>query len=69
EGLWGLGTFEVERRLREEYGRDAGILCIGPAGENLVRYANVMSQEGRGGGRPGIGAVMGSKRLKAVVIK
>jgi aldehyde:ferredoxin oxidoreductase len=42
-------------------------LCIGQAGENLVKFANIVSQEGRAGGRPGIGAVMGSKKVKAVV--
>jgi aldehyde:ferredoxin oxidoreductase len=46
-----------------------GVVSIGQAGENMVKYANVISQEGRGGGRPGIGAVMGSKNLKAVAIK
>jgi len=66
--LWGLGTFEAEERLTREHGRGAGILAIGPAGENLVKYATVVSQRGRSGGRPGMGAVMGSKRLKAVVI-
>ena len=66
--LWGLSTFEAERRLRERHGRGAGVLVIGPAGENLVRYATVVSQEGRAGGRPGMGAVMGSKKLKAVVL-
>jgi aldehyde:ferredoxin oxidoreductase len=65
--LWGLGSFETEKNLRNIYGRLAGILCIGPGGENLVKFANVVSQEGRAGGRPGIGAVMGSKNLKAVV--
>ena len=69
EDYWGLGSFETERRLHEEHGNEAGILTIGPAGENLVRYATVVSQEGRSGGRPGIGAVMGSKKLKAVVIE
>ncbi|MDK2383835.1 MAG: aldehyde ferredoxin oxidoreductase N-terminal domain-containing protein, partial [Candidatus Korarchaeota archaeon] len=69
EDLWGLDTFEAERRLRKTYGRFAGILVIGPAGENLVRYATILSQEGRSGGRPGIGAVMGSKKLKAIVIR
>lgn len=67
DDLWGLSTFEAERRLRERHGKGAGILVIGPAGENLVRYATVVSQEGRAGGRPGMGAVMGSKKLKAVV--
>ncbi len=67
--LWGLDTFTVERRLKEVHGRDIGVVLIGPAGENLVKYATVVSQEGRAGGRPGMGAVMGSKKLKAVVFK
>jgi aldehyde:ferredoxin oxidoreductase len=68
ENLWGHGTFETERKLREMHGRKIGVLSIGQGGENLVKYANIISQEGRGGGRPGIGAVMGSKELKAIVI-
>lgn len=67
--LWGLGTHETENRLYKEYGKDSGILMIGPAGENLVNYATVISEYGRSGGRPGMGAVMGSKKLKAVVIR
>jgi len=66
--LWGLNAFEVEERLRGVYGPTAGILEIGQAGENLVKFANIVSQKGRGGGRPGMGAVMGSKNLKAMVI-
>ncbi|CAB50110.1 tungsten-containing formaldehyde ferredoxin oxidoreductase [Pyrococcus abyssi] len=69
EGLWGKGTFETERELKKIHGKNVGILSIGPAGENLVKFAVVMSQEGRAAGRPGMGAVMGSKKLKAVVIK
>ena len=69
EGLWGLGAIEAERKLREKHGKDLGILTIGPAGENLVNYATIVSQEGRAGGRPGVGAVMGSKKAKAIVIK
>ena len=67
EYLWDLNSFETEERLISIYGRNVGILCIGQAGENLVRYATIVSQEGRSGGRPGMGAVMGSKVLKAVV--
>jgi aldehyde:ferredoxin oxidoreductase len=67
--LWGLNTFETEAALKEKYGRKAGIVSIGQGGENLVNFACVMSQEGRGGGRPGMGAVMGSKNLKALVIE
>lgn len=69
EDLWGLDSFEAERKLHEIHGKDSGIILIGPAGENLVKYATVVSQEGRAGGRPGMGAVMGSKRLKAVVFR
>lgn len=65
--LWGLGSFETEKRLRSVYGSSAGILCIGQGGENLVKFANIVCQEGRAGGRPGMGAVMGSKNVKAVV--
>ncbi len=65
--LWGLSSFEAEKKLREIYGANSGILSIGQAGENLVKYATVVSQEGRSGGRPGMGAVMGSKNLKAMV--
>ncbi len=68
EGLWGKTTFETEKKLREVHGEEAGIVTIGPAGENKVKFATVISQEGRSGGRPGMGAVMGSKNLKAVVV-
>jgi aldehyde:ferredoxin oxidoreductase len=66
--LWGLNSFEAEKKLRNLHGRSSGTLLIGQAGENMVSFANVVCQEGRAGGRPGIGAVMGSKNLKAVVI-
>ena len=66
--LWGLNSFKTESMLREVYGPAAGVLTIGQGGENLVKFANIVCQEGRAGGRPGIGAVMGSKNLKAVVI-
>ncbi|MBI5208451.1 MAG: aldehyde ferredoxin oxidoreductase family protein [Elusimicrobia bacterium] len=67
--LWGKGTFETHKVLEGKYGKTAGILSIGQAGENKVLYAVVRSMEGRAGGRPGIGAVMGSKNLKAIVVK
>jgi len=66
--LWGLDSFKTESILRQVYGPAAGVLTIGQGGENLVKFANIVCQEGRAGGRPGIGAVMGSKNLKAVVI-
>ncbi|MEM0030755.1 MAG: aldehyde ferredoxin oxidoreductase family protein [Desulfurococcaceae archaeon] len=69
EDLWGLDTFAAEDKLVREHGRNTGMLLIGPGGENLVRYATIVSQKGRSGGRPGLGAVMGSKKLKAIVLK
>jgi aldehyde:ferredoxin oxidoreductase len=67
--LWGKDSYEAEANLKERHGRGCGVLMIGPSGENLCRLATVVSQEGRAGGRPGMGAVMGSKNLKAVVLK
>ena len=67
--FWGLNSFETEADLKALYGRAAGVVSIGPAGENLVKFAIVISQEGRAGGRAGMGAVMGSKNLKAVVFE
>jgi aldehyde:ferredoxin oxidoreductase len=67
--LWGKNTFETQDILEKGHGKNSGILLIGPAGENLIRFSIVVSQKGRAGGRPGMGAVMGSKNLKAVVIK
>ncbi len=65
EQLWGKGIGETERNLKEKYGRDAAILSIGPAGENLLSFACAGS-ENRQAGRGGIGSVMGAKRLKAI---
>jgi aldehyde:ferredoxin oxidoreductase len=67
--LWGKDTFVSQDALEAKHGKGIGILLIGPGGENGVRFATVISQKGRAGGRPGMGAVMGSKNLKAVVIK
>jgi len=67
--FWGLNSFDTEAHLKAIYGRSAGVVSIGPAGENLVKFAIIISQEGRAGGRAGMGAVMGSKNLKAVVFE
>lgn len=67
--IWGVDVRGVHKELTDIYGKDSGVLTIGKAGENLVRYATVMSEEDRAGGRPGMAAVMGSKNLKAVVIR
>ncbi|MFX1576937.1 MAG: aldehyde ferredoxin oxidoreductase family protein [Promethearchaeota archaeon] len=69
DSLWGKGAFEAEQKLEDEHGKNIGTLMIGQGGENLVKYAVVRSMMGRAGGRPGIGAVMGSKNLKALVAK
>ena len=69
EDLWGLSAFDAEAQLRHQFGRLAGIVSIGQGGENQVKFATVVSQEGRSGGRPGMGAVMGSKNLKAIVVE
>jgi aldehyde:ferredoxin oxidoreductase len=66
--LVGKDSLETEQILKEKYqGRKAGILTIGPAGENLVKFAYVNNDSGRCLGRTGIGAVMGSKKIKALV--
>src|ERR671936_1144804 len=66
--LWGLSADEAETRLRERLGKAWRVASIGPAGERLVRYATV-SHDGRHAGRGGLGAVLGSKRIKAVAVR
>jgi aldehyde:ferredoxin oxidoreductase len=66
--LWGLPAADAEARLRERLGPAWRIAAIGPAGERLVRYATV-SHDGRHSGRGGLGAVLGSKRIKAVAVR
>jgi aldehyde:ferredoxin oxidoreductase len=69
EFLWGKGTIFTTNRLKELFGDDkAMVACIGPAGENLVKYANIISEE-RAAGRTGMGAIFGSKKLKAIIVK
>ena len=67
--LWGKGIFETAKTLKEKLGSPlARVACIGQAGENLIKYATIASEE-KAAGRTGMGAVMGSKKLKAIVIK
>jgi aldehyde:ferredoxin oxidoreductase len=66
EYLWGKGIQETEQNLHEKNGVDTAILSIGPAGENLIPFSCAGSGN-RQAGRGGIGAVMGSKKLKAIV--
>ncbi len=65
--LWGRDTYETDDALKASHGRAARTMSIGPAGENLVRYAAVVHDKGHVAGRTGMGAVMGSKQLKAIV--
>jgi len=67
--FWGKTTKETFEQLRGDLGKDFSITCIGPAGENLVRYACVFGGLGNFAGRGGLGAVMGSKNLKAVAVR
>ncbi|MEA1994134.1 MAG: aldehyde ferredoxin oxidoreductase family protein [Euryarchaeota archaeon] len=65
-GLWGKDTFDTCRTLKK--GKNASVACIGPAGENKVLMSCIMNDEHRAVGRVGLGAVMGSKNLKAIVV-
>ena len=64
--LIGLTTSATEKRLKEAHGDKYRVACIGPAGENLVKYASISNDGGRQAGRTGSGAVMGSKKIKAL---
>ncbi|MHA1336144.1 MAG: aldehyde ferredoxin oxidoreductase family protein [Promethearchaeota archaeon] len=67
--LWGKGTLETSEILKKRSGSNlTRIACIGPAGENLVKYAIIASEE-KAAGRTGMGAVMGSKKLKAICVR
>lgn len=66
---WGQGAITVEEGLRKKLGDDFKVVTIGPAGENLVRFACISHDFGRQAGRTGVGAVMGSKNLKAIAVK
>ncbi|MCX8118148.1 MAG: aldehyde ferredoxin oxidoreductase family protein [Desulfobacterota bacterium] len=67
--LWGKTTHETTDQIRAETDMDAKVACIGPAGEKLVRFACIINDKHRAAGRSGVGAVMGSKNLKAIAVK
>ncbi|HEX9015059.1 MAG TPA: aldehyde ferredoxin oxidoreductase family protein [Chloroflexota bacterium] len=68
--LWGMESRETEAAIRAETGEKlARVACIGPAGENMVRFACVISDLHDAAGRTGLGAVMGSKNLKAIAAR
>ncbi|MGQ3411858.1 aldehyde ferredoxin oxidoreductase family protein [Natrinema sp. LN54] len=71
--LWGEGFHDTRDAIEEEvegsYGKNLSIMGIGPGGENEVKFASIMNEDDRASGRGGTGCVMGSKNLKAVVVK
>ncbi len=67
--LWGMGSIKTEKALKDELGDEFQIAAIGPAGENMVVFASVNHDIGRQAGRCGMGAVMGSKNLKAIAVR
>ena len=66
--LWGMGSLSVESKLKEDLGEQYQILTIGPGGENKVAFACITHDFGRQAGRVGIGAVLGSKNIKAIAV-
>ena len=66
---WGQGSITSEKNLKHHLGDEYQIITIGPAGENRVRYACISHDFGRQAGRTGVGAVMGSKNIKAIAVK
>jgi len=66
---WGRDVYQCTQALKEELGAGFRVFCIGPAGENLVRFAAIANDGAHFAGRTGLGAVMGVKRLKAVVVR
>jgi aldehyde:ferredoxin oxidoreductase len=68
--LWGLNTYTTQEKVKEEVGEKSARVCvIGGAGEKQVLFASIMCDHGRMAGRTGLGAVMGSKNLKAIAVR
>ena len=67
--LWGKNVMETTAAIQKEMGEAFGVTAIGTAGENLVKYAAIVDNDERAAGRCGMGAVMGSKLLKAIAVK
>ncbi|MDI9619783.1 MAG: aldehyde ferredoxin oxidoreductase C-terminal domain-containing protein [Candidatus Nezhaarchaeota archaeon] len=68
--IWGLDTESTEEAIKKAFsGADVKVCCVGPAGENMVKIACIISDKHRAAGRGGLGAVMGSKKLKAIAVK
>jgi len=67
---WGKGVWETDELIRRDFGdAEARVSVIGPAGENRVLFSSIMNEKHRAAGRSGVGAVMGSKKLKAVIVR
>lgn len=66
---WGKDSYETEDAIKADYGNDTEVSCIGQSGERLSLIACIMNRKGCAAGRSGVGAVMGSKRLKAVAVR
>ena len=66
--LWGLSAREAEDQIRAQHGLEWQVASIGPAGERLIPFAT-LSHDGRHAGRGGLGAVLGSKRIKAIAVR
>ena len=69
DAYWGQGALIAEKNMKTDLGEDFQILTIGPAGEQRVRYACLSHDFGRQAGRSGVGAVLGSKRIKAIAVR
>ena len=67
--LWGKDTYKTQEIIRSEIDPDVKVACIGPAGENRVHFATIQAELKHGSGRTGMGAVMCSKNLKAIVVR
>jgi len=67
--LWGKDTWETESLLQAELGNEVRIACIGPSGESKSLISCIINNKGRAAGRSGLGAVMGSKKLKAIAVR
>jgi aldehyde:ferredoxin oxidoreductase len=67
--IWGLTTEKTIKELTLKHGKDHKVACIGPAGERKVTLASIMNDHHRAVGRTGMGAVMGDKKLKAIIVR
>jgi len=67
--IWGTNVVATTDTIKAETDEEAKVACIGPAGENLVKFACIMNEYNRAAGRSGVGAIMGSKNLKAIAVR